>query len=785
MKRKNTMHPEYLLQRAARRVDRAGLLGMAAIAAFGLVSLGWFRGEYGVVAGYDFATSLRPLDEMRRALYIWDDRLYAGSPNFIALATLPYLLLQYAFEYAAGSLYRGQMLFFTMLFLLPGLSMRFFLRCASASQDKRESIAFFGALFYMLNAFVFVKWNRGELIALFAYGMLPLYLAAVERGLNGPVNARFLIFFSCALFFYPASLGHSADFLMTTGLIIGYALWKVLFAKDVLILKRALFLAFFATLASSWWTIPLSGSISAGGAGLASFTGRDTLLVDYYSSWARMLNVMKLWFSPVYPTAVEFGSRFYRPGTVLIPILAFSALLFKRNRNVLFFSFVGVIGLWLSKGTSPPFGGIYRWMYLNLPYFFVFRAPSRCFPMVYTLSLSVLLGYSASSIASKIGTLRKGGAAASVFSGGMVLLILFNAWPLFCRDTVFRTKRGDVLYPGVFVDIPSYYGEINGWIRERIGQGRLHSFHDKAYLNYTWGYSSTDIAPRVIEAPQTLKFTQELNFGSSGFHDLMDSFDRRFWSWDFGRADKILGLFGVKYILLTKDVMRRYLPDTNYYEILPAALASLNGIRPAKSAGQWAVYENAYAMPLVYAGKAAKLLFADDGALITLSHTDYLDRPIFIRAKRLDHAHTDLPEGSIDELVIADRNFWDVLSENIPGGYRIKTGEGLAVLSGGGLHAIRVKMKEGGSRTPVTVSVDGRPAGRNANDKGLNGIRWIDLGITDVAVGRHNVSLYPPDAAQELMFVPVSVWETEKKRLEDFFKKGAPPVANIFRERAF
>ncbi|MBI5902733.1 MAG: hypothetical protein HZB84_04520 [Deltaproteobacteria bacterium] len=799
----------------------SGLRGMAVIAAFGLVSLGWFRGDFSAVAGYDFATSLKPLDEIRRALYIWDDRLYAGAPNFIAVATLPYLLLQYAFERMAGSLYRGQMLFFTLLFLLPGFSMRTFLRCAFAPSEKRDEIAFFGGLFHMLNTFVFVKWNRGELIALFAYGMLPLYLAIVERGLKGPVNmhserearglprgqasesdmdtslhvedsprqaagsfnARFVILFICALFFYPASLGHSADFLITTGLICGYASWTVASAKDLQVLKRAVFLAVAAIVVSSWWALPFLYSMRAGGTWLTSFTGQETRLVDYYSSWARLLNVMKLWFSPIYPTAVEFGLQFYRPGTVLIPMLGFSALLFKRDGKVIFFSFAAIIGLWLSKGTSQPFGGIYRWLYLNLPYFFVFRAPSRCFPLIYTLALSVLIGYSASSILSTARTLRRSWRLAPVLSALIVLLILFNAWPLLYRDTVFRTRGNDILYPSVFIDIPPYYEEMNGWIRERVNGFRLHSFHDNTYLNYTWGYSSTDIAPKVIEAPQTLKFSQELTFGSGGFHELMDSFNRRFWSWDFGRVDRILGLFGVKYIFSTGDVMRRYLPDTNYYEILPGALASMDGIRPVKKIGKGTIYENSRAMPLLYVGGAAKALFADPEGLITLSHTEYLDRPLFIRVERLGQADTGLPKGSIDEFVIADRNFYDVLSENIPNEYRVSTAEGAAFRSKGGLYSVRAKVREYGHGTPLKVSVDGRPVAQGAQGNGSNGIRWADLGVIDAPAGWHNVSIEPSDGARELIFVPMGVRESEKRRVEDFFRNNTLPLASIFRER--
>ncbi|MBI5588518.1 MAG: hypothetical protein HY889_09175, partial [Deltaproteobacteria bacterium] len=132
---------------------RTYLLSLAAIALLGLTAFSWFEGSHSAVAGYDFATSLNPLDELKRSWYLWDERLYAGAPNILGIGTMPYFLLQYLLERLTGSLYRGEMVFFAILFMLPGFTMYHFLRTMNRGAG-RGAVSFYGALFYMFNTFV-------------------------------------------------------------------------------------------------------------------------------------------------------------------------------------------------------------------------------------------------------------------------------------------------------------------------------------------------------------------------------------------------------------------------------------------------------------------------------------------------------------------------------------------------------------------------------------------------------------------------------------------------------
>lgn len=635
--------------------DRRSIYSIAVITLLGLVALTWFRGEYDAVAGYDFAVSLKPLDDLRRSMYLWDERLYAGAPNILSTGTIPYFFLQYVFEQAAGSLYRGEMIFFTLILTLPGLTMYYFLRTVFAGNSLCHRVSFFGAIFYMFNTFVVVKWNRGELLTLFAYGTLPYMLTLVEKGLKGPIDIRYLAILVPGLVFFPLSLGHSADFLIVSGIIASFAFWRLLSSFSRPVVLRAVLLLVLASFMSAWWAFPLLGGISSGAANI-SFTTNELGMVDYYSSWATLLNLMKMWFFSMYPTAVEFNTQFYRPGTLIFPIIAFSALLMKRNGHILFFSVLALAGLWLSKGTAQPFPMIYKWMYQHLPYFFIFRAPSRYFPLIYTLSISILIGWSAANIIERTERFFPGRKIYRLPGVFFLFLVFFHSWPLFSRDAIFRAVGGDRLYPGVFIDIPEYYSGLNSWLKKRDGYFRVHSFNTESYMNYNWGYSSTDLLPKLIEFPQTVRFGQELIFGGSGFHRLIGSMTERFWSWDFKGFEKVLGLMGVRYIIHTEDVMRRYQPDPNAGEILRHELENGDGIKKAASmdkagsADRAVIYENRYALPHAYASDYAKIAFADAGSISALGRAGFLDgNPVVLFAEGIIDG--GLPEGSVDRVI--------------------------------------------------------------------------------------------------------------------------------------
>lgn len=754
---------------------REALLSVGALSILGLTAATWFSADAYAVAGYDFATSLVPIDDLTRALYLWDERLYTGTPNLLGIGTIPYFLLQHVSAALAGSLYRGQMIFFTVMFLAPGLAMYLFVRTVFSRLKDRNAMALLAAVFYMLNTFVVIKWNRGELITIFSYGILPLCLALFERFLARPTIAGLAVF-NVALFFYPVTLGHSADFVIVTAVFASFALWRTLLAGDIkLRVRRTLLAAVSALATGAWWVVPFASGVlsgSGGVAGITSFTSDNLGLVDYYSSWATLLSMMKMWFFAMYPTSVEFSTQFYRPGTLLFPMIAFSALLFGRDRSVLFFALSALAGVWLSKGTHAPYRELYEWMYLNVPYFFIFRAPTRYFPLVYVFSITVLAGYAVVMASRWIKRrLPSSRVLYRVPPAFLVVLVFFHSWPLFSRDVIFRTAEGDVLYPSVFMDLPSYYPDLNGWLAGQDGYFRVHSFSNQAYLNYTWGYSSTDIAPKVLEVPQTLKFSQELLFGSPGFHNLMGAFDRTFWRGDYTGTAEVLGLVSARYLTSIRDVMRRYLPSTNYYETLDVVLGSLPGLEPAASIGPATVYENRFALPHVYSTPAARVVEAGPSAVRTLAAGGYLEgRPALVFAG--PSSTPDLPDRGRLPAVAADANIVDVACMRLSGRYGFRPGPG-----SNGFHISEPgrqlvwRRTEAGAGAGSGPGIDGLSA-KGADFGSAEGVAWKYLGAWETSERGEYVPAAPGGAA-EFVIVPSGVWEDELSRVRGEMAAGA------------
>lgn len=76
----------------------------------------------------------------------------------------------------------------------------------------------------------------------------------------------------------------------------------------------------------------------------------------------------------------------------LIPIFSFLGLyLNRKNKNVLFFGVVALIGIFLTKQVAVPFTGVYAWLFTHLPGFNAFREASKFYYLI-VLGYAVLIG---------------------------------------------------------------------------------------------------------------------------------------------------------------------------------------------------------------------------------------------------------------------------------------------------------------------------------------------------------------------------------------------------------
>jgi len=82
----------------------------------------------------------------------------------------------------------------------------------------------------------------------------------------------------------------------------------------------------------------------------------------------------------------------------LIPIFAFLGMwLNRKDKNILFFGILAMLGIFLTKQVAHPFSSIYPWLYSHLPGFNAFREASK-FYFIIALSYAVLIGALVSSV---------------------------------------------------------------------------------------------------------------------------------------------------------------------------------------------------------------------------------------------------------------------------------------------------------------------------------------------------------------------------------------------------
>lgn len=161
---------------------------------------------------------------------------------------------------------------------------------------------------------------------------------------------------------------------------------------------------------------------------------------------------------PNWPENLFGKTYFLQPEFLIIPLIAFSSLLYgsksKNQRTILFFVFLGLLGSFLAKGASPPFGGVYIWLFEHVPGFNMFRDPTK-FYLLIVLSYAVLIPFTLGEIGAK--------------KWKNILLVLFLLYWVFAhREAVLGTLAGTFTprtVPVEFVRLKDYLVANSGFSR--------------------------------------------------------------------------------------------------------------------------------------------------------------------------------------------------------------------------------------------------------------------------------------------------------------------------------
>lgn len=344
--------------------------------------------------------------------------------------------------------------------------------------------------------------------------------------------------------------------------------------------------------------------------------------VDFLS-FASFSNSFSL-LHPNWPENIFGKVSFMKPEFLVVPILAYLSLFFVNlklpsslklrrtsktqnnltieqfnNKNILFFALLGLVGAFLAKGSNPPFGEIYLWLFNNFPGMSGFRDPTKFYTLV-ALSYSILIPVSVSNIYDWLKSRNK--------------FLNFNFQNLFFLFTIFyllflirQALMGQL--GGTFKthNVPKEYVQLKELLSSQpeffrtLWVPRTQNFGFFSN-NHPMLSSENLISPTVCQFPLCLLVEKEkkpAGFDSSAIPEAEILEKVRDYSLSYlnhPKAPEVLVQMGVKYIIVPYDSESEiFLRDRKYSEEerekYIKILDGVSWLKKINSVGKIAIYE--------------------------------------------------------------------------------------------------------------------------------------------------------------------------------------------------
>lgn len=316
--------------------------------------------------------------------YALDSYLYITAWLFTSLFSIPWPIIYKVFWFG--------MFIFLAIFsaislqkkLFPKLSYQYYL---------------LGSLIYVTNTYILMVVGGGQMGFALGYAIAPLVL----NTFIALIDKKDRDFFTSLLAGIVLSLQLLFDFrvfyitLIVIGLYVIVHLYNVKYWRNAAI--YGLVIPFVVVLLShAYWLLPLvftgKGTVAQLGSG---YTTTDAVT---FFSFATFENAFGL-LHPNWPENIFGKVGFMKAEFLLLPLLAFSSLLFLTNKTdkkikttILYACFIALFGIFLAKGANDPWGISYTWFFEHIPGFVMFRDPTKFYILTalgYTLLIPISL----------------------------------------------------------------------------------------------------------------------------------------------------------------------------------------------------------------------------------------------------------------------------------------------------------------------------------------------------------------------------------------------------------
>lgn len=504
---------------------------------FCLIPLFWYFGKgTAIINGVDTNFPLDPSVWINRRFFMWNNISNGGSDFSFASAGIFFHLVQFLPHWLGLGLQVTQKISLVFWFALIAFSSYVFSENLVKSK-KILRLAF--VVFYCLNVYMFNSWENVKVANLSLVATTPILLHVFLKIKNGEWS-----FFKGGVFAAIAGLvlsgaGINPAYFITFFIIYFiFALSFVFQDKNYLsIIKSFFFVTLIVLIVNTYWLLPTANFIFRSvtqSSSISSIGFNDW--IDSLSKNTSILNIFRLqgawdWYSfdsdtktPLFlPYAVNYFDRVqFIIFSFALPTIAILSMFFVNKKKPAYYLaaiVMLILGVFLSSGTHPPTGVVYKWLSLHLPYFSLFRSPWYIFTPMVILAFSTLTVLFFQEVYNLILLKRL-----TKYKLGIDLLIvvLIVGNIVYCYPLV----TGRVFRPGIrdgfFVNFPDYIFKAGSVLSDAGNRSRVIAYPDDHLEKFNWGYTGVEPVVNLFMDRETV--FSGINNSDSGFSQIVKSF---------------------------------------------------------------------------------------------------------------------------------------------------------------------------------------------------------------------------------------------------------------------
>jgi hypothetical protein len=491
------------------------LLEIIVIAFFSLTPLFWLHGNE-LILGHDSGFRLNFVDHLKNLYFGWNPYVNFGVTWSLYHGFLMIQGVETFFSFLFSSIVIGQKLTFIFWFFAIGISMYVFVR-HFFSESKYLPLRLIAPIGYMFNFYVLNAWAIAERAKFSLYIALPVIIVIFFKTMHKEWSIfKGGIFFGLLFFFFngggsPPLYG---GILVTLGLLGAYFLCLNASQFGKRVIGTFLVFGFFFVVLNAYWIVPQIRLVADSYTGAVSARGGVEGLISWereVSKHASILNIVRLqgfpdWYgNPEHPYAnmyIENPLLGYLSFVPLGIIVIGGGLFGLRGtsthlRLLVFLLLLGLVGLFFTAGSHPPFGAVYVYLMRHVPGFAIFRSSFYKFAPTVYLPIIIFSSYYLSEFLHRIKVKR------------YIYTALLFVIPLGMVSYHFPYFTGNFFFlKGGFstrVEVPEYITEMTTALKKET------DIHDRILLvppldsgfinspidTYTWGFYSLDVLPRI------------------------------------------------------------------------------------------------------------------------------------------------------------------------------------------------------------------------------------------------------------------------------------------------